>query len=338
MTTPTSPHQLWSRRRLLTTGLAVPVAATTTLVLPALSAAPAAAAVPSNSTQVITVAAAAGASTATLSAWQRQSTGQWRRAFGPMPARVGSAGIGAAREGSKRTPAGSYPLNLAFGRLANPGTRLPYFTTDTNDWWDSNVASPTYNTHVRRATSPGGASENLYNVGTAYNYAVNIGYNLQRVPGAGSAFFLHVSTGGPTAGCVAIAQTSLQAIMRWLDPAQHPTIDMRTGNPWVPPTQSVYSSISLDTATQTVPVGAPVTIKGVLQAGTGQRLGGMVIQVWGEDRGVPGWARQTTATTKADGSYAVTVRPPKSRYYQVRWPGGGSWLGSTSRTILLVTH
>lgn len=331
----TSPRRSWPRRRLLAAALAVPLAAAAVTALPAATAT---AAVPGNATQVITVAAAPGASSGTLSAWQRQPSGQWMRVFGPMPARVGSAGIGAAREGSKRTPAGTYPLTLAFGRLADPGTRLPYFKTDTKDWWDSNVHSPTYNTHVRRSTSPGGASENLYNVGTAYNYAVNIGYNLQRVPGAGSAFFLHVSTGGATAGCVAIGQSSLQAILRWLDPAQHPVIDMRTGSPWMPPTQSIYSSISLDTATQTVPVGAPVTIKGVLQAKTGQRLGGMVVQVWGQDRNAPGWARQATATTRADGSYAVTVRPPKSRYYHVRWPGGGAWLGSASRTILLVTR
>ncbi|WP_255443417.1 MULTISPECIES: hypothetical protein [Amycolatopsis] len=37
---------------------------------------------------------------------------------------------------------------------------------------------------------------------------------------AGSAFFLHVSTGGPTAGCVALAQDDLIAVLRWLDPAR----------------------------------------------------------------------------------------------------------------------
>jgi L,D-peptidoglycan transpeptidase YkuD (ErfK/YbiS/YcfS/YnhG family) len=44
------------------------------------------------------------------------------------------------------------------------------------------------------------------------------------VPGAGSAFFLHVSVGQPTAGCVAIDSSTLVSIMRWLNPAQHPRI------------------------------------------------------------------------------------------------------------------
>ena len=93
---------------------------------------------------------------------------------------------------------------------------MPYFQSDTSDWWDSNTSSPTYNTHVRRTTSPGGASENLYRAGAVYDYAVNIGYNLARVPGAGSAFFLHVSNGRPTAGCVSMDRNALVGILRWL--------------------------------------------------------------------------------------------------------------------------
>ncbi len=198
-------------------------------VAPAVGAAPAFAA-PANSSQLITVnSASAGSSYATLSAWQRGAGGEWVRVAGPVPARVGGSGIGAAREGSDTTPAGTYPLTVAFGSLANPGTRMPYFQTDPLDWWDENPSSPTYNLHVRQSASPGGASENLYYSGTAYDYAVNIGYNLARVPGAGSAIFLHVGTGDSTAGCVSIDQGTLTGIMRWLDPAQSPTIDIRVG-------------------------------------------------------------------------------------------------------------
>ncbi|MGI8415802.1 MAG: L,D-transpeptidase family protein [Nakamurella sp.] len=188
--------------------------------------------------QIVTVAASSAGSTyATLSAWQRNSDGSWTRKFGPVAARVGQQGIGQALEGSEFTPAGSFPLDQAFGRLANPGTKLPYFSVDTRDWWDENPSSPTYNLHVRQVNSPGGASENLYNAGTAYNLAVNIAYNPTRIPGKGSAFFLHVGTGSPTAGCVSIDQPTLQAIMRWLDPAQHPVIDIRNGAAYVPKTR-----------------------------------------------------------------------------------------------------
>lgn len=54
-------------------------------------------------------------------------------ALGPVPARVGSAGIGTASEGCTRTPAGTFTLTEAFGRAANPGTVLPYRTVDGDD-------------------------------------------------------------------------------------------------------------------------------------------------------------------------------------------------------------
>ena len=190
---------------------------------------------PYETTQLITVnSPSAGSSYATLSAWQRNSDGTWTRKFGPVAARVGGNGIGHASEGSDYTPAGTFPLTVAFGRLSNPGTKMNYFTTDSLDWWDENPSSPTYNLHVRRSSSPGGASENLYYSGTAYNYGVNIGYNLSRVPGAGSAFFLHVGTGSSTAGCVSIDQGTLANILRWLDPAKHPYIDIHVGSPLTP--------------------------------------------------------------------------------------------------------
>ncbi len=119
--------------------------------------------------------------------------------------------------------------------MTNPGTRLPYFKTDRYDWWDENPSSPTYNLHVRRSTSPGGASENLYYAGTAYNMAVNMAYNPTRIPGKGSAFFLHVRGASATAGCVSIAPTPLLTILRTLNPALHPVIDVRVGSPWWPP-------------------------------------------------------------------------------------------------------
>jgi L,D-peptidoglycan transpeptidase YkuD (ErfK/YbiS/YcfS/YnhG family) len=56
-----------------------------------------------------------------------------------------------------------------------------------------------------------------------------IANNDARTPGAGSAIFLHVSTGGPTAGCISLPVGELLQVLRWLDPAQHPTIKMAVG-------------------------------------------------------------------------------------------------------------
>lgn len=181
--------------------------------------------------QVVTVVGGSpSASTATLTAWQRTPDG-WAPEIGPVRAFVGSEGIGKASENSSRTPAGRYSLTEAFGNLPSNGTRLAYRKLDTSDWWVSDVRSPDYNTHQRCAPGSCGfdesAGENLGTVGRAYDRATVIDYNRDRpVPGAGSAFFLHVSTGEPTAGCVAVPAGTLDDVLRWLDPADHPVIDI----------------------------------------------------------------------------------------------------------------
>ncbi len=111
---------------------------------------------------------------------------------------------------------------------------MPYLHLTSDDWWVSDVDSPLYNTEQRCApaacTFDTGASERLDFVDPEYDYAVVIDANRTPVvPGAGSAFFLHVANGGPTAGCVAIDQGTLVSIMKWLDPAQHPRIAIGVG-------------------------------------------------------------------------------------------------------------
>ncbi|MET3806289.1 L,D-peptidoglycan transpeptidase YkuD (ErfK/YbiS/YcfS/YnhG family) [Nakamurella sp. UYEF19] len=263
---------------------------------------------PAGSSQLITVGAPSSSSTtATVTAWQRGSDGIWRVAIGPVGGMVGGAGIGAASEGSERTPAGTFALTQSFGRQANPGTRMPYFQTDTSDWWDENPSSPTYNLHVRQSSSPGGASENLYNSGSVYDYVVNMDYNLARVPGAGSAFFLHVSDGTPTAGCVSVSRTTMAAILRWLDPAQHPYISIRVGPPWKAPTPSV-------------PVGRADSMKA-----TGARQ--ITVAGWAFDPGSPSSAQVRVTVTGPAGTSSATVRtgigrPDVARAYT--WAGAGA--------------
>jgi L,D-peptidoglycan transpeptidase YkuD (ErfK/YbiS/YcfS/YnhG family) len=187
-----------------------------------------------SSTQVVTVVAASSRSTtATLTAWQKGPAG-WTAAFGPVTAHIGAAGVGAASETTSRTPAGTFTLTEAFGRLADPGTALPYRVINGDDWWVSDPGSPLYNrfTECARASCPfdTSAGEHLLDAGASYDRAVVIDYNRSPVtPGAGSAFFLHVTNGAATAGCVAIPETTLVAIMRWLQPSARPLIAIGVG-------------------------------------------------------------------------------------------------------------
>ena len=183
--------------------------------------------------QVVTVVAtSSSATTAQLTAWQLADDG-WTAVLGPVTARVGSAGIGRASETSTKTPAGTFGLTEAFGRAGDPGTALPYRVVDGDDWWVSDPASPRYNQYAQ--CTPGtcdfteAAGENLFAAGAVYDNAVVIDYNRGGTPGAGSAFFLHVTNGGATAGCVAIDRADLQTLLRWLDPGSAPVISIGVG-------------------------------------------------------------------------------------------------------------
>jgi L,D-peptidoglycan transpeptidase YkuD (ErfK/YbiS/YcfS/YnhG family) len=189
-----------------------------------------------NATRVITVTTSSGSSTrsyattATLQAWQKSGSG-WVK-WGPaILAHVGSAGMTTATsEDLSATPIGTFTLTQAFGAAANPGTPLPYFKTDSSDWWVSDRHSTYYNMHYRCAQQAcpfkTGDGENLLSAGYVYTYAVVIDANRfpRAVPGNGSAFFLHVTDGSATAGCVAIPPANLVNIMRWLAPSTHPRI------------------------------------------------------------------------------------------------------------------
>ena len=135
--------------------------------------------------------------TATLQAWRKAPGGGWLRVGTAATAHVGSDGLSRSpSEYKSATPIGSFTLTQAFGYAANPGTYLRYFRTNGADWWISQ-SGPLYNTR----NSPTGVRQ-----------------------GRGSAFFLHVTDGRPTAGCVAIGPNKLTTLMRWLLPRTHPRI------------------------------------------------------------------------------------------------------------------
>jgi L,D-peptidoglycan transpeptidase YkuD (ErfK/YbiS/YcfS/YnhG family) len=183
-----------------------------------------------SATQVITVVAGSTASnTATLQAWDKSGSG-WTAHGAAITAHLGSAGLSAhPSESVSATPIGSFALNRAFGYDANPGTALTYHQTTAADWWISQEG-PLYNTMQTCSSScgftQGDPNEHLSTTRPQYAYAVVIEYNTTApiVAGAGSAFFLHVTDGTPTAGCVAIPQANLVSIMQWLKPTAQPRI------------------------------------------------------------------------------------------------------------------
>jgi L,D-peptidoglycan transpeptidase YkuD (ErfK/YbiS/YcfS/YnhG family) len=185
--------------------------------------------------QVITVRAqTATSTTAVLEAWEERD-GEFVRVRGPIDVYVGKDGVGLASERRSRTPRGVFTLTEAFGRAKDPGTALPYVRVGLSHWWVSDVKSRYYNT--MRVCKPGShcgfRQDRAEHLGTVapYTYAVVIDYNRDPViKGAGSGFFLHVSEGKPTAGCVSMPVADMKWLLRWLDPADSPVISINIGD------------------------------------------------------------------------------------------------------------
>ncbi|MFI6039460.1 L,D-transpeptidase family protein [Streptomyces sp. NPDC051315] len=119
--------------------------------------------------------------------------------------------------GDLRSPVGVYGLTDAGGRLRDPGTRLPYHRSGA-------------------FTAPGTGFEGEPLAGS-FDYVIAIDYN--REPGTspldwtrplgaerGGGIWLHVDHGGPTHGCVSIAEEHMKELLRALDPALHPVVVM----------------------------------------------------------------------------------------------------------------
>lgn len=220
-------HRAHPESRPLAIAAAVLIAAA---ALTAAGAGRAAAAPPPALRQLITVRAASHSATvATLRAY-RVSDGTRKLVFGPWQARVGVDGIarpGRKREGDGKTPSGTYGFSFFFGVQPRLKFAFGFRHAFRYDVWDDDPASPLYNEWVdQRKHDPGASPEPMHQV-PAYDYAAVIAYNTKRVPGLGSAIFLHVGTGSATAGCVSLPADRLLKILRWLRPDRSPQIRIR---------------------------------------------------------------------------------------------------------------
>ncbi|HWB67600.1 MAG TPA: L,D-transpeptidase family protein [Mycobacteriales bacterium] len=179
--------------------------------------------------QVISVTARHyGRQHAVLQEFARHGRG-WHRVAGPWRAWLGEGGFappGQKREGDGRTPSGSYHFTFFFGVAPEPRVHFPWRHAGTSDYWDDDPASPHYNEWVDTRHRSAGRSPEPLHVRPSYEDAAVIGYNRARVPGRGSAIFLHVTHHSPTAGCVALPRHRLLRLLRWLRPADHPRIIM----------------------------------------------------------------------------------------------------------------
>jgi L,D-peptidoglycan transpeptidase YkuD (ErfK/YbiS/YcfS/YnhG family) len=171
--------------------------------------------------------------------------GKWQPAARAIPVTIGRAGsawgVGLhsaqpgpiKKEGDGRSPAGVFDVGIAFGYADSAQTALRYQAmTDTDYCIDVN-ASPLYNrivdTRVVGKEAIVGSTEPMrrdihLNGDRRYKIGFVIEHNSQGTPAAGSCIFAHLwkIPGAPTAGCTAMDEPAMQALLAWLQPDRHP--------------------------------------------------------------------------------------------------------------------
>lgn len=131
----------------------------------------------------------------------------------------GSTGSSSSNSSNSSSNSGvNHSFGQAFGVAGNPGTSRGWLQVNNNHYWVDDVNSPYYNKLVD-ASQTGiqwSSAEHLIGYPTAYKYAIAVNYNTACTPGAGSAIFLHCSTGGSTAGCISVSQSNMIRILQSL--------------------------------------------------------------------------------------------------------------------------
>jgi L,D-peptidoglycan transpeptidase YkuD (ErfK/YbiS/YcfS/YnhG family) len=120
-----------------------------------------------------------------------------------------------------------------FGYAEKVATKMDYRQATDRDFWIDDPKSDDYNTWVTRDTPPTVSHERMKLNNDLYKLGIVVQYNTENpVKGHGSAIFVHIQgkPGSPTAGCVAMPESSLEGIIRWLRPDKRPLIIMGTGS------------------------------------------------------------------------------------------------------------
>lgn len=157
------------------------------------------------------------------------------------------------QEGDGRSPAGVFALPGAFGYASQEAVALPYQPMRESHYCIDVPDSPRYNRIVDAAdagkAAVAGSTEpmrlDIHNNGDPrYALGILVDHNPQAIPGKGSCIFIHLwrTPGETTAGCTAMTELDMRALLDWLDPQRQPAFVLlpeseyaRLATPWALP-------------------------------------------------------------------------------------------------------
>ena len=134
------------------------------------------------------------------------------------PCALGRGGrLARKREGDGATPVGAWRVLRVMYRAdrgARPRCAAPVSRIDVFDGWCDEPRDRNYNRRVRHPYPA--SAERLWRQDGLYDIVAVLDHNqCPRIRGGGSAIFMHVASGdfSPTAGCIALLQRHLRALL-----------------------------------------------------------------------------------------------------------------------------
>lgn len=127
------------------------------------------------------------------------------------------------REGDGCTPLGFHKIGSAFYVDEKVETKLSCFKITEDSYWVDDPDSVHYNKYVEGTEAKDWNSAEHMIEYNGYRYGFVLDYNMECIPGAGSAIFFHIGS-NPTAGCIATNEELLLKYLSLLDKDKNPYV------------------------------------------------------------------------------------------------------------------
>ena len=130
---------------------------------------------------------------------------------------IGKRGINSnKKEGDYTTPKGLFNLKKLYfrkDRVDIPECKISKKVIKRNMAWCDDPRHKKYNKEI--ITSNKNLKENLYRMDHKYDYIISISHNERKIPGKGSAVFIHLTDNyKPTAGCIALKRKDFKILLK----------------------------------------------------------------------------------------------------------------------------
>ena len=133
---------------------------------------------------------------------------------------VGKEGIKSnKKEGDYSTPKGLFSLRKLYfrkDRIDIPNCKISKKIIKKGMAWCDDPEHKKYNEEIK--THNRKLKENLYRKDYKYDYVISISHNERKIPGKGSAIFIHLTNNyTPTAGCIALKKKDFEILLKLID-------------------------------------------------------------------------------------------------------------------------